>query len=949
MSKRPRRVASTKKVVIETSDSDEELNLTEDDDYRPQETKSHRIDRAASVQTVVTKRQRLPTSKKSAAEGPARKKKRGDKEKEDENACPNENNPESVVQDTPSTTNQRNGAEGTEHNSEAPAPKRKRARKDKEDLKAAANETNPEKEEVVPATAMTQPNDDVASSPHNKSSTGRSSFWERRKVWDIHELLAETENIQPQAARNIVKLFMDENTIPFICRYRRDLVDHIAPDRLRDIRNTYTEIVDLRKRAENIIGKLQRENIMNAEIREELMCAKTNEELEFLYAPYKPASKGTLAERAKALGLEVYADCLLYGSAPKVNLSEIVDRRNEALATEAIVMTGICQIIIHNISKNTNVLEEIRRLQNVHRVFLKCSKTKEAKSSASSSSSSKASSSKGSNRSADKKLDSSKFENYFNFQGDVRTIKPYQMLAINRGEKHKLLSVKLETNDYLKRDLMRYITDQYMNQGLQYPLRREVFTKSLEECYAKKLQPLMCRQIRADLKEKATKAAIDVFAKNLKQLLLMSPLKGERILGIDPGFTNGCKLALISETADVLDTGVIYPHGAMSNKRAAEQKLVQLLSDHNCKIIALGNGTACRETEHWLTGMFHAGVLDSRIIRYSIVNENGASIYSCSDVAAKEFPKMDTNERSAVSIARRLNDPLSEYVKIEPRHLGVGMYQHDVSEKILTASLNDVVSECVSYVGVDINTASLSVLKHIAGLSEKKAEKIIEHRTQKGPFKTRKDLLSVRSIGEKSFVQCAGFVRIEPLSVGGKLKNPLDCTWVHPESYNVVESIVGECDLKLTDVGKASFIASIKQFASSQPNLDRIAKQHKLPMERLEFLLVALQRELLQDYRADLDKRPLFKQGLTRLDDLCTGEVVTGAVTNVTQFGAFVDVGVERDGLIHNSNMNNSQLGVGDRIVASVVRVNLQRRQLELRLENMLLETDTSFKFKAED
>ncbi|XP_043652839.1 uncharacterized protein YdcI isoform X1 [Drosophila teissieri] len=947
MSKRPRRAVATKKLVIDSSDSDEELNLTENDDYRPQETKSRRIDRAANAQAGVTKRQRWPTTKNAAAEGPAPKKKRGGKEKEDENACPNETNPESVAQDAHATTYQRNGPVAPENSSEAPAPKRKRARKDKEDLNAAANAANPETEDVVSSTAMTQP-DGIAASSNRVSSTGRSSFWERRKVWNIHELLAETENIQPQAARNIVQLFENENTIPFICRYRRDLVDHMAPDRLRDIRNTYIEIVDLRKKAEHIVGQLERENSINAEVREELLCAKTNEELEFLYAPYKPASKGTLAERAKALGLEEYAERLLYGSAPKVKLSEIVDRDNEALSTEALVMSGICNIIIHNISKNTNVLEEIRRLQNVHRVFLKCSKTKEATSSKSGSSS-KASSSKGSSGIADKKLDSSKFENYFNFQGDVKTIKPHQMLAINRGEKHKFLTVKLETNDYLKRDLNRFITDQYMNEGLQYPLRREVFTKSLEECYAKKLQPLMCRQIRADLKEKAQKAAIDVFAKNLKQLLLMSPLKGERILGVDPGYTNGCKLAIISETADVLDTGVIYPHGARSNKRAAEQKLVQLLSDHNCQIIALGNGTACRETEHWLTDMFHAGVLDGRSIRYSIVNENGASVYSCSDVAAKEFPEMDTNERSAVSIARRLNDPLSEYVKIEPRHLGVGMYQHDVSEKILTDSLKDVVSECVSYVGVDLNTASLSVLKHIAGLSEKKAEKIIEYRTQKGPFKTRKDLLSVRTIGEKSFVQCAGFVRIEPLSVGGRLQNPLDCTWVHPESYKVVESIVGECDLKLSDVGKAGFIASIKQFAASRPKLNRIAKQHKLPMERVEFLLVALQRELLQDYRADLDKRPLFKQGITRLDDLSIGEVVTGAVTNVTQFGAFVDVGVERDGLIHNSHMNDAQLSIGDRIVASVVKVDLQRRQLGLRLENMLVETDSSFTFKTED
>ncbi|EDV44199.1 uncharacterized protein Dana_GF16142 [Drosophila ananassae] len=900
MSTRPRRAAAAKpKLVVELSDSEEDVEVVENDDYKPPEAKSRRIDRAAEALAGTSTRRRWPT-KTTAAEpaATAPKRKRAKKSKEDENSCPNETNPENQEEAPP-----------------APTP---------------------------PPRPVTQTDGAAAS-----TTTGRSSFWERRKVWNIHELLAETENIQPQAARNIVQLFENENTIPFICRYRRDLVDHIAPDRLRDIRNTYTEIVDLRKKAENIVTQLERENVLNPEIRDELMCAKTNEELEFLYAPYKPASKGTLAERAKALGLEEYADRLLYGTAPKVELASIVDRENEALSSEALVMSGICNIIIHNMSKNTNVLEELRRLQNVHRVFLKCSKTKEA--ATSKANSSKSSSGKGSSSIADKKLDSSKFENYFNFQGDIKTIKPHQMLAINRGEKHKFLSVKLETNDYLKRDLMRFINDQYMTEGLHYPLRREVFTKSVEECYSKKLQPLMCRQIRADLKEKAQKAAIDVFAKNLKQLLLMSPLKGERILSIDPGYTNGCKLAVISETADVLETGVIYPQGARSNKHGAEKTLVNLLNKHNCQIIALGNGTACRETEHWLTDMFHAGTLDSQRIRYSIVNENGASVYSCSDVASKEFPDMDTNERSAVSIARRLNDPLSEYVKIEPRHLGVGMYQHDVSEKILTESLKDVVSECVSYVGVDLNTASLSVLKHIAGLSEKKAEKIIEHRLKKGPFQTRKDLLSVRTIGEKSFVQCAGFVRIEPLSVGGKLQNPLDCTWVHPESYKVAESILSECDLKLSDIGKAGFIARIKEFAGSKTKLEKIAKQHKLPMERLDFLMVALQRELLQDYRADLDKRPLFKQGLTRLDELSIGDVVTGAVTNVTQFGAFVDVGVERDGLIHKSHMNNSELSIGDRIVASVVKVDLQRRQLGLRLENMLMETDTSFTFKTEE
>ncbi|XP_030371189.1 S1 RNA-binding domain-containing protein 1 [Scaptodrosophila lebanonensis] len=869
--------------IIELVDTDEEDDVG-DDDYKP-ELSSHgqkSVDRAAALAAGITKeprKRRPPTKEKDKTEAPAAKKKRGGKD--NENVAPNSSDAQTT----------------------------------------AAAESNVSDSNPAP-------------------TTGRSSFWQRRKVWTLDELLAETENIQPTAARNIVKLFQNDNTIPFICRYRRDLVDDITPERLRDIRSTYAEIVDLRKKAETMVNNLEKENVLNTEIREELMCAKSTEELEFLYAPYKPASKGTLAERAKALGLEKSADALLYGAAPKVELSSLVDRRNDALATEALVMDGVCNIISHTISKNSNVLEELRRLRNVHRIMLKCSKAKASK---------ETKTHKAAAGTIDKTLDSSRFENYFTFQADVKSIKPHQTLAINRGEKHKFLTVKIETTNYLKNDLTRFITDQYMRDGIQYPLRSNIFERALEECFQKKLQPLLSRQVRADLKEKAKKAAIEVFAKNLKQLLLMSPLKGECILGIDPGFKNGCKLALISETADVLETGVIYPHTNNKSKRAAQEKLVDMLHNHSCSIIALGNGKACRETEMWLSELLASGVLDSRCVRYSIVNENGASVYSCSDVARKEFPKMDMNEISAVSIARRLNDPLSEYVKIEPRHLGVGMYQHDISEKILTESLNDVVSECVSFVGVDLNTASLSVLKHIAGLSEKKAEKIIEYRMQKGPFKSRQDLLSVRSIGEKSFVQCAGFVRIEPLSVGGKLNNPLDCTWVHPESYKVAEAIIAKCDMNLSDIGKAHFIERIKSFSSSQENLERLSDEHDLPMDRVKFLLVALQREFLQDYRADVNKRPLFKKGLTRLNELTIGDVLTGAVTNVTHFGAFVDIGVDRDGLIHKNHMNNVDLSLGDRVTVSVIKVDLQRNHLGLRLEDQLMETDTSFTIKIED
>uniref|UniRef100_A0A1A9WRX1 YqgF/RNase H-like domain-containing protein n=1 Tax=Glossina brevipalpis TaxID=37001 RepID=A0A1A9WRX1_9MUSC len=607
-------------------------------------------------------------------------------------------------------------------------------------------------------------------------TTGRSSFWARRKVWTIDELLAETTAIEPTAARNIVQLFENENTIPFICRYRRDLINHLEPERLREIKSTYTEIVNLRKKAETVVNQLEKENIINEDIRTEMLCAKTSEELEYLFAPYKPAHKGSLAERAKALGLEQFADRLLYGDRPQVILKNLINPQIPEMDNEEKILTGICHIISHNISKHTGVLEELRRLQNCHRINLKTSKTKSStkekvnknasSASASTSASSSTSTSNANHQKAghnsNKKNDESKYELYFDFQADIRQLKPHQILAVNRAEKLKFLTVKLLIADYLKNDLKRYVKTIFMEDGLQYPLRTQVFERAFEECYQKKLQPLLSRQIRSDLNEKAKKASIDVFGKNLKQLLLMSPLKGERILGIDPGFTNGCKYALISETADVLETGVLYPH-------------------------PLGNGTACRETEFWLSKLFETGILDAEQVRYSIVSEQGASIYSCSDIAKKEFPKMDMNEISAVSIARRLNDPLSEYVKIEPRHIGVGMYQHDISEKFLNETLSEVVSECVSYVGVDINTASLSILKHIAGLTEKKAEKIIEHRLENGPFRTRKDLLSVKSIGEKTFIQCSGFVRVDPRSLGGFINNLLDCTWVHPESYTIAK------------------------------------------------------------------------------------------------------------------------------------------------------------------
>ncbi|KAL1380851.1 hypothetical protein pipiens_001064, partial [Culex pipiens pipiens] len=333
-----------------------------------------------------------------------------------------------------------------------------------------------------------------------------------------------------------------------------------------------------------------------------------------------------------------------------------------------------------------------------------------------------------------------------------------------------------------------------------------------------------------------------------------------------------------------------------------------------CGLIALGNGTACRETESMLSYMMDEGILDKRQVRYCVVPEQGASIYSCSEVAKKEFPKMDVNLISAVSIARRLQDPLCEYVKIEPRHLGVGMYQHDINDKVLSETLDEVVTECVSFVGVDINTASVSLLSRVAGLTAKRAEHIVSHRTKHGPFRSREQLLKVKFVGDKTFTQCAGFIRIEPLTAGIREYNLLDSTW---------------------DIGRADFILRVREFAF-RTNNEALVRMFNVPFERIDCVLSALQRELLRDYRSDLNKPPMFKQGVTSMADLAEGTVLTGAVNNVTDFGAFVDIGVETNGLIHRSKMNGKRVNIGDQVEVTVLSVDVGKRRLGLRLEKIL-------------
>lgn len=429
-----------------------------------------------------------------------------------------------------------------------------------------------------------------------------------------------------------------------------------------------------------------------------------------------------------------------------------------------------------------------------------------------------------------------------------------------------------------------------------------------------------------------------VFASNLKQLLLTAPVKGKKILGVDPGFSNGCKMALLSECGDVLDTFTLYPHtkGA-SQADTLGKMLASEMKKHNCTLIALGNGTACRETEKWLTDLMESRILDKNHVKYSIVSEQGASIYSCSDVAKKEFPKMDVNIISAVSIARRLNDPLSELVKVDPKSLGVGMYQHDINAKSLSETLDEVVIECVSFVGVDINSASVELLKHVAGLTEKRAEHVVAYRSKNGPFKSREDINKVTLIGPKTFIQCAGFVRIDPLTAGieDRKYNLLDSTTIHPESYHVAEMIVKNCGLNIKNLGSPEFIQKIKDY-QARCDKEMSEKIYKVPFERLTSVFDALQKELFHDYRLDVNNIPLFKSGLTKMADLIINETVTGAVINICDFGVFVDIGVECNGLIHVSKMNGKVVKIGDRVEAIVLNVDKNKNRIGLGLKDIL-------------
>ncbi|XP_015600200.1 S1 RNA-binding domain-containing protein 1 [Cephus cinctus] len=778
------------------------------------------------------------------------------------------------------------------------------------------------KEPCVPETILPEINleDNLLTATNQSHSSQLKQFVECRD-WTDAEYISDTHNIDIHVATSLVKLFKDDNTIPFIARYRKEMTQGMEPEKLRMIKDSYDRAIAIKSRATKIINAIDKLGKWTPEIHAVVIGARSLHELDDIYSLYKTNSKRSLAERARDVGLGPIADSVLNGL-PIAPLSSMINSDQEGLDTEQHIKNGIVHIIADIINKDKTTFTKIRDLRKT--VFVKIETTQAKNVQQSSKSLTK------------DNVDIKKYELYFNFTSMEKCIKPHQILAINRGESQKILSVKMTIPDYFEQELRRHCFAHFSTAFNASDFHRQLLEASFKDAYKRLIKPLVVRRVRLEMNKRAEEASIEVFASNLKDLLLMPPVRGKTILSIDPGFRHGCKIAVVSENGKVLDTATIFPNNQpRNNKQEATKILANLVLKHKTTLIALGNATACRETEMFLTNLIQSGVFNPVDVSYTIVNEAGASIYSCSPEAKSEFPDLDPNLISAVSIARRLQDPLAELIKVDPKHLGIGMYQHDLPEKQLQLTLNQVISETVSFVGVDINTASRSLLKRVAGLNVSKAESIIQRRNEIGVFRNRKQLLKVKGISHKSFEQCAGFIRIIPETANSKLKdandslNYLDQTWIHPESYELTNNILkdSKCDIK--NLGTQKFIDQINVYAKQGYTI--LAKKFHTTEATIEIIIKGLTMKKGEDIRIK-GEPPVFKKNLRSIDDLSIGVKLSGCVRNITHFGVFVDIGVETNGLIYDKYLRNQILNLGQRVDVRVISIERSRNRIGLEL-----------------
>lgn len=720
----------------------------------------------------------------------------------------------------------------------------------------------------------------------------------------IVEIIAQELQIKQSQVESTIKLIDEGNTIPFIARYRKEVTGGLSDEVLRNLGERLTYLRNLESRKEEVIKSIDSQGKLTQEIIKDLENCITLAEVEDIYRPYKQ-KKRTRATIAKEKGLESLADAIIKQD-ESIDINKYaegyINKEKEVKSVEDAI-NGALDIIAENISDNPEYRKKIKKICYREGII----NTKSAK---------------------DEK---SNYEMYYDFQEKVNRIPSHRILAINRGEKEEFLKVKIDKPEEKILELIQ--NDIIKNNKSQYA---ELLNNCIQDSFTRLIEPSIDREIRADLTEKAEEQAISVFGKNAKQLLLISPIKGKTVIGFDPAYRTGCKIAVIDETGKVLDYTTIYPTEPQNDIMGAKKELIRLILKDNVDMFAIGNGTASRESEQFVAELIQEiKEKYNKELVYVIVSEAGASVYSASKLATEEYPDINVSIRGAISIARRLQDPLAELVKIDPKAIGVGQYQHDVNQKKLGESLTGVVEDAVNSVGVDVNTATPSLLSYVAGVSQTVAKNIVKYREENGKFKERKELLKVPKIGKASYEQCAGFIRIPDG------KNPLEITGVHPESYKIAENMLDKLGFKVKDLADKDKFKQIKEKLSTINNEKEIkimAKELEVGEPTLKDIVIELMKPG-RDPREEMPK-PILRSDVLKFEDLSIGMILTGTIRNVTDFGAFVDIGVKHDGLVHISEMsdkfvkNPSEIvSVGDVVKVKVIDIDKERQKVKLSMK----------------
>ena len=715
---------------------------------------------------------------------------------------------------------------------------------------------------------------------------------------DINQKLTEELEVKRWQVDAAVNLIDEGYTIPFISRYRKEVTGSLNDEQLRKLYERLIYLRNLEEKKEQVLSSIEEQGKLTEELKQQILAAETLVSVEDLYRPYRPKRR-TRATIAKEKGLEPLAAVIMLQKSmePLEKIAEAYISQEKSVVSASEAVAGARDIIAESISDNADYRSWIRKITMNKGKVISTAKDPEAE---------------------------SVYEMYYEFEEPAEKLAGHRILALNRGEKEKFLTVKVQAPE---EEILRYLEKKVIVN--ENPYTTEVLKETVADSYNRLIAPAIEREIRSELTERAENGAIEVFGKNLHQLLMQPPIAGKVVLGWDPAFRTGCKLAVVDETGKVIGTTVIYPTAPTTPKKiqASKDLLKKIIPKYHISLISLGNGTASRESEEFIVELLKE---IPEKVQYVIVNEAGASVYSASKLASEEFPKFDVGQRSAASIARRLQDPLAELVKIDPKAIGVGQYQHDMNQKKLGESLNGVVEDCVNKVGVDLNTASAPLLAYISGISSAIAKNIVAYREENGKFADRRELLKVPKLGPKAYEQCAGFMRIQ----GGK--NPLDATAVHPESYEAAEKLLKKQGYKAEDITNHKLTG-----------VSLTLRDYKKLAEELEIGEITLRdivKELEKPARDPRDEmpKPILRTDVLEMKDLKEGMVLKGTVRNVIDFGAFVDIGVHQDGLVHISQITDKfikhpleAVSVGDIVDVKVMSVDMKKKRIQLTMRGI--------------